>query len=77
MLQYTSQRWWEIVRAMPLEGVVIQETLVRDAKYPHMFDVHNLNYKFMMRAKDDTESPRYEAESPRYEAENPRYEAST
>jgi len=44
-----------LVRAMPLEGALIQETPARDAKYPHMFDVHNLNYKFIMRAKDDEE----------------------
>jgi len=44
-----------LVRAMPLEGAVIQETLAKDAKYAHMFDVHNLNYHFQMRAKDNEE----------------------
>ncbi len=44
-----------LVRAMPLEGAVISETLPSNAKYPHMFEVQNFNYLFRMRAADDNE----------------------
>jgi len=42
-----------LVRAMPLEGAMIMKTPATDAKYLHMFDVHNINYFFQMRAKDE------------------------
>ncbi|GFH57743.1 hypothetical protein CTEN210_14219 [Chaetoceros tenuissimus] len=42
-----------LIRAMPLDGAVIMETPVSDAKYPYMFEVHNLNYFFRMRADSE------------------------
>ena len=48
-----------LVRAMPLEGAVISEILPGNAKYPHMFEVQNLNYLFRMRAADDEDRRRW------------------
>lgn len=42
-----------LIRAMPLEGARIMITPPTDAKYHHMFEVHNLNYFFRMRASSD------------------------
>ena len=42
-----------LIRAMPLEGARIMITPPTDAKYHHMFEVHNLNYFFRMRAPSD------------------------
>jgi len=42
-----------LVRAMPLAGALITETPSREAKYKHMFEVHNLNYFFRMRAGNE------------------------
>jgi phosphatidylinositol 4-kinase len=44
-----------LIRAMPLEGAVIMETPGSDAKYDFMFEVHNLNYFFRMRAANEEE----------------------
>ncbi len=46
-----------LVRAMPLEGAVISETL--NAKYKYMFEVQNFNYLFRMRAADANERARW------------------
>jgi phosphatidylinositol 4-kinase len=46
-----------LLRAMPLEGAVISET--SNPKYPHMFEVQNLNYLFRMRAADNDERARW------------------
>lgn len=48
-----------LIRAMPLEGAVITETPTSDAKYDYMFEVHNLNYFFRMRASSDEERKRW------------------
>lgn len=42
-----------LIRAMPLEGAAIMETPSSDAKYDFMFEVHNLNYFFRMRAANE------------------------
>mmetsp|Transcript_33204 Transcript_33204/g.38670 ORF Transcript_33204/g.38670 Transcript_33204/m.38670 type:complete len:959 (+) Transcript_33204:114-2990(+) len=44
-----------LVRAMPLEGAVISETLPSEAKYPHMFEVQNFNFLFRIRASNEEE----------------------
>jgi len=41
-----------LVRAMPLEGAVVQEV---KGKYPHMFEAQNHHFEFVMRAKNSNE----------------------
>lgn len=48
-----------LIRAMPLEGATIYKTSVEKAKYPFMFEVHNLSFFFQMRATDDTDRDRW------------------
>mmetsp|Transcript_15919 Transcript_15919/g.30023 ORF Transcript_15919/g.30023 Transcript_15919/m.30023 type:complete len:917 (+) Transcript_15919:72-2822(+) len=48
-----------LIRAMPLDGADITETPSRDAKYDFMFEVHNLNYVFRMRAANEEERKRW------------------
>ncbi len=48
-----------LIRAMPLEGAVIMETPESDAKYRYMFEVHNLNYFFRMRAANNDERSKW------------------
>lgn len=48
-----------LIRAIPLEGAVIMETPASDAKYDYMFEVHNLNYFFRMRASSDEARKRW------------------
>jgi phosphatidylinositol 4-kinase len=48
-----------LIRAMPLEGAAIMETPASDAKYDFMFEVHNLNYIFRMRALSEEERKRW------------------
>jgi len=42
----------KLVRAMPLEGAVVQEY---KGKYPYMFEAQNHQFDFVMRAKNDSE----------------------
>jgi len=48
-----------LVRAMPLEGAVIIETPASEAKYKYMFEVHNLNFLFRMRASSEEERTKW------------------
>lgn len=48
-----------LVRAMPLEGAIISAILPSNAKYPYMFEVHNLNYLFRMRAANEEDRKRW------------------
>lgn len=48
-----------LVRAMPLEGAVIIETSASQAKYKYMFEVHNLNFLFRMRASSEEERTKW------------------
>jgi phosphatidylinositol 4-kinase len=48
-----------LIRAMPLDGAEIMETPSTDAKYEFMFEVHNLNYFFRMRAANEEERKRW------------------
>ena len=41
-----------LVRAMPLEGAVVQE---KKGKYPFMFEAQNHHFEFVMRAKNENE----------------------
>ena len=41
-----------LVRAMPLEGAVVQE---KKGKYPYMFEAQNHHFEFIMRAKNENE----------------------
>ena len=41
-----------LVRAMPLEGAVVQ---VKEGKYPFLFEVQNQHFEFVMRAKSENE----------------------
>lgn len=42
-----------LVRAMPLEGAVVQEK--KGGKYPFMFEAQNHHFEFVMRAKNENE----------------------
>jgi len=42
----------KLVRAMPLEGAVVQE---KKGKYPYMFEAQNHHFEFIMRAKNENE----------------------
>jgi len=46
-----------IVRSMPLEGAIIQDT--EKPKYPHMFEVHNMDFLFRMRAANEEEKGKW------------------
>jgi phosphatidylinositol 4-kinase len=48
-----------LIRAMPLDGAVIMETPPSDAKYEYMFEVHNLNYFFRMRAESEEDMKKW------------------
>lgn len=48
-----------LIRAMPLDGAVIMETPPSDAKYEYMFEVHNLNYFFRMRADSEEDMKKW------------------
>jgi len=42
----------KLVRAMPLEGAIVQE---KKGKYPYMFEAQNHHFEFIMRAKNENE----------------------
>ena len=50
---YRPSMGGKLIRAMPLEGAVVQET--KGGKYPFTFEAQNQHFEFVMRAKNQTE----------------------
>lgn len=50
---YRPSMGGKLIRAMPLEGAVVQE--IKNGKYPFTFEARNQHFEFVMRAKNDAE----------------------
>ena len=56
MLYCYNVRGGKLIRAMPLEGATVKTV---EGKYPHMFEVENHHYKYVIRGRDGEEVERW------------------